>query len=212
MLTNTAVQQRSSETEERQNSSSRNILTGKGHLCFGQLHPRHNLQILEQLWTKECCKQGLEVSPVDTTELETKATISYTVELQEMLCSHGPQCHHPGIVIINKHIHLPSFLRLLAPMHSYGLDFSNAKSWNKADREKLGQQLKWLPKRNLFAQAKAVLSPNMGVVILQPFAWKTMKEGRTDWETTACHGKRREQSLCPDFFALQGKFYKADNR
>lgn len=129
---------------------------------------------LEVCWTKDCCKEGPEVSLVDT-KLKTGASISYAAELEEILCSHRPHCNHPGIVIINKHIHLPSLLRLLTPAHSYRLDFSKAKSWNKADSKKLGQQLKWLPKRNLFAQAKAVLSPNMGVIILQPFAWKTMK-------------------------------------
>lgn len=132
MLTNRAAQQSSSRTEERQRSSKRNSLMVTGHLCVDQLHPRHNLQILEQLshhavnwwrlpmlllgftevsWTKECCRRGPEVSPAGTIKLKIKTIISYAVELQEMLLPYGPHCNCPGIIIINKRIHLPCLLR-----------------------------------------------------------------------------------------------------
>lgn len=142
------------------------------------IHSQYFLVYAEASWTKQCCQQGPEASPAALTKLKIRTAISHAVELQEMLFSRGAQRSHPGSAIINRSVHLPSFLGFLAPTHEHCLDFPNGKSRNKADSEKLGQQLKSLPKRNLFAQAKAVLSPNMGVIILQPFAWKTMKGRR----------------------------------
>ena len=139
MLTNTAAQQSSNETgeaEEQQKkyshrhgtpvfwsaspqtqlANTRAAFTPCYQSAKAGLSSQCFLVSLEVSWTKESCKQGPEVSPVDTTKLKIRATTSYTVELQEMLCSHGPHCNHPGIVNINKRIHLPSLLHLLAPM------------------------------------------------------------------------------------------------
>lgn len=118
----TLAQESGSETQEEKREK---ILTGVRHLCFDQLHPRHNLQIGGQLSRHAINLWRLGLAHNASSWFHWKSLGPSRVKIR----NHKLQCwttgdaicglmDHTGTVIINKGIiHLPALLHLLAPMH-----------------------------------------------------------------------------------------------